>query len=75
MNPPNQPPHWTRQLAEDEEVQAAYERRCALRAMLPAIRSPFVLSEAVEDRLDWLAAEREIGRVVEAHGRWADERP
>ena len=64
-----------RQLEEDEAVWAAYERRRALRALLSAVRSPLVLSEAAEDRLDWLAAEREVGRVVEAHGHWADERP
>lgn len=73
MNPPNQPPRWTRQLEQDEAVWAPYKCRRALCARLRSIRPPRVLSEAIEDRLDWLASERETRRVVEAHEHWADE--
>ena len=78
MNPPNSPPRWVRQLREDEAVWTAYQRRRLLRAALsklPKKRRALAGAEEVSDALDWLAAEREVGRLVEAHGHWSDERP
>ena len=77
MNPPNSPPRWVRQLHENEAVWTAFQRRRALRAALSALpkrlRARAGLEE-VSEAQDWLASEREVGRVVEAHGHWADER-
>ena len=77
MNPPNSPPRWVRHLHQDEAVWTAFQRRRALRTTLSALpkrlRAP-VVSKEVSEAQDWLAAEREIGRVAEAHGHWADER-
>ena len=77
MNPPNSPPRWVRQMHEDEAVWTAFQRRRALRAALsklPKRLRPPAVDEEISEKLDWLAAEREVGRVVEAHGHWADER-
>ena len=77
MNPPNSPPRWVRQLHEDEAVCTAYQRRRALRALLSALPKRLrgrTDAEEVSEAMDWLAAEREVGRVVEAHGHWSDER-
>lgn len=73
MNPPNSPPRWTRQLAEDEAVWTAYERRRLLRAAFAILAPAPDLPPEEADRLDWLAAEHDAGRTVEAHGHWADE--
>ena len=77
MNPPNSPPNWVRQFHEDEEVWTAFERRRALRAALSALPKKLRAlagDEDISEAQDWMAAEREVGRVVEAHGHWADER-
>ena len=73
MNPPNSPPRWARQLTEDEAVWSAYQRRRVLRALLGKRDSLAKLSPEAADQLDWLAAEREVGRTVEIHGQWSDE--
>ena len=78
MNPPNSPPPWVRQLHEDEAVWTAYQRRRILRALLATLPKGLrgvADAEEVSEAMDWLAAEREVGRVVEAHGHWSDERP
>ena len=72
MNPLNAPPRWTRQLAEDEAVWAAYQRR-KLRALPGKAGALPRLTPEIADAIDWLAAEREVGRRVEAHGHWSDE--
>ena len=77
MNPPNSPPRWVRQLHEDEAVWTAFQRRRALRAALSALPKKLRALAGVKEvseAMDWLAAEREVGRAVEAHGHWADER-
>ncbi len=77
MNPPNSPPRWVRQLHEDEAVWAAFDRRRVLRTALSALQKSAPASSAMEqisEELDWLEAEREVGRAAEAHGCWADER-
>ena len=77
MIPPNSLPNWVRQFNEDEEVWTAFERRRALRALVFALPEELRKvrgMEEVSEKMDWMAAEREIGRVVEAHGHWADER-
>ena len=76
MNPPSPEPQWVRQLHEDEAVWAAFERRRAVREALAALAHPRTGARAFTpeemDRLDLLAAECEVGRVVKAHGHWAD---
>ena len=77
MNPPNSPPNWVRQFNEDEEVWAAFERRRVLRALLSSLPKELrerAGDEEISEALDWMAAEREVGRVVEAHGHLADDR-
>ena len=77
MNPPNSPPSWVRQFNEDEEVWAAFERRRTLRALVSTLRKKrceLPGAEELSEQADWLAAEREVGRSVEAHGHRADER-
>ena len=77
MNPPNSLPRWTRQLHDDEAVWEAFHRRRALLAAISALSRTLPASEDLEEiseRLDWLEAEREVDRVAEAHGHWADER-
>ena len=77
MNPPNSPPNWVRQFHEDEEVWAAFQRRRALRALVSALPKELrglAKDEDISEALDWMAAEREVGRVVVAHGHWADGR-
>ena len=77
MNPPNSPPRWVRQLHQDEAVWTAYQRRRDLRAALSSLpkrlRALAGLEDVSED-LDWLAAEREVGRVAEAHGHFPEAR-
>ena len=78
MNPPNSPPRWVRQLHEDEAVWTAFQRRralCAALSKLPKKPRAQAEDEEILEKMDWLAAEREVGRVVEAHGHWSDERP
>ena len=77
MNPPNSPPRWVRQLHEDEAVWTAYQHRRALHAALgklPKKQRALAGLEEISEAQDWLAAEREEGRVVAAHGQRADER-
>ncbi len=77
MNPPNSPPRWVRQLHEDEAVWTAYQRRLALRAALSSLPERMrVLAdlEDISEEQDWLAAAREVGGDVEAHGHFSDER-
>lgn len=77
MNPPNSPPRWVRQLHQDEAVWTAYQRRLALRAALSSLPEPMRILAGLEDiseEQDWRAAEREVGRAVEAHGHFSDER-
>lgn len=52
MNPPNSPPRWTRQLAEDEAVWTAYERRRLLRAAFAILAPAPDLPPEEADRLD-----------------------
>ena len=76
MNPPNSPPRWVRQLHEDEAVWTAFQRRRALRAALSALPKKLramIGVKKVSAKVDWLEAEREVGRVVDARGHWADE--
>lgn len=72
MNSPDSPPRWVRQLAEDEAVWTAYERRRAMRDLLGKRGRLTELASEHGARLDWLDAEQEIGRVVEAQGHWSD---
>ena len=58
-----------RRFNEDEAVSRSYERKRALRQLLPS-HSP--LSGKVLDDLDWQAAEREC-RAVRAVGFFANE--
>lgn len=78
MSHPNSPQEWARRFNEDEAVWAAFQRRRALRAALSAfpenLRALAGLEEISEEQ-DWLEAEREVGRVVEARGYWAGGRP
>ena len=77
MIPPNSPPNWARQFNEDEGVWTAFERRRVWRALvstLPKKLRGLAGDEDISEAQDWMAAEREVGRVVEAHGHWADER-
>ena len=75
MSPPNQPPRWTQQLAEDEEVRLAYEHARVLRRLMGRRDPSSKLPPEIADQLDWQAAERSVGRIVKAHGHWADEQP
>jgi hypothetical protein len=77
MNPPNFPPNWVRKFNEEEEVWSVFQRRRALRAAISAL--PVKLQalagvEEISEAQDWLDAEREVVRTVEAHGYWAGER-
>ena len=49
-------------------------RSSAALSALPKKLHALAGAEEVSEAEDWLAAEREVGRVVEAHGYWADER-
>ena len=77
MNPPNSPPRWVRELHEAEAVWTAYQRRRASRNLLSALPKELrgrADAEEVSEATDWLAAEREVCRVVQAHGHCSDER-
>jgi hypothetical protein len=75
MSAMNQRPDWVRELEADEAVFGAYQHRAAERELFAALCRTPRLNDAAADRADWLAAEQEVGREVEARGHWADERP
>ena len=72
MSSPDSLPRWTKQLAEDEAVWAAYKCRRAMRELLGETGPLAEPASEAAARLDWLHAEEEVGRTVEAHGHWSD---
>ena len=73
MSSPDFLPRWTKQLAEDEAVWAAYECHRAMRELLGKMGPLAEPASEAGARLDWLDAEAEAGRTVEAHGHWSGE--
>jgi hypothetical protein len=72
MSCPDLLPRWTKQLAEDEAVWAAYEFRRSMPELVGKIGPLAEPASEAAARLDWLDAEQEVGRTVEAHGHWSE---